>query len=361
MASLNKTPAGWTIQVFCEDGKRRSIRLEHGLSRKQATVFQSWVEQLSASKRSGLPLDEDCQRWLIKLGDVMHDRVAATGLVEARSTNRLGNIITEYIDSHKGGISAETLRLWRSTEGVLLDYFGADKPIHRLTAEQARAWREWMLQTLAENTARLRTRTAVQMLRSAMKAHRIFDSPFAGLPMVVTPRKDKHFVSIQDTEKILAACEDPNARLYFALARYGGLRCPSEVKGLLWSHVDWNAGRILIHAPKTKRFEGRGERYIPLFKSLEPHLLERFDAAPIGDSLVIPKRVSSTYLKKVVKKCEIPVWKDFFKSCRSSRQGELLEKHPDFVVAGIMGHSKTTAATFYNQVSPDAFNACAED
>ena len=35
------------------------------------------------------------------------------------------------------------------------------------------------------------------------------------------------------------------------LARYGGLRCPSEVVALTWADVDWERGRFLVKAPKT--------------------------------------------------------------------------------------------------------------
>ena len=53
--------------------------------------------------------------------------------------------------------------------------------------------------------------------------------------------------------------------LIFALARYGGLRTPSETKSLKWGDVDFERGRIRVPSPKTEHHEGKGSRLIPLF------------------------------------------------------------------------------------------------
>ena len=40
-------------------------------------------------------------------------------------------------------------------------------------------------------------------------------------------------------ETVLRACPDIEWQMIFALCRYGGLRCPSEVLRLKWADVDW--------------------------------------------------------------------------------------------------------------------------
>src|SRR5262245_43938039 len=54
-------------------------------------------------------------------------------------------------------------------------------------------------------------------------------------------------------------------RVIIALARYGGLRCPSEVLSREWRHVDRERGRITVPSLKTDRYDGKGSRTIPLF------------------------------------------------------------------------------------------------
>jgi hypothetical protein len=40
--------------------------------------------------------------------------------------------------------------------------------------------------------------------------------------------------------------KDVNLRTIFALARWGGMRCPSEPAALKWGHVDWKKGRLTV-------------------------------------------------------------------------------------------------------------------
>jgi hypothetical protein len=51
--------------------------------------------------------------------------------------------------------------------------------------------------------------------------------------------KDRRvFICKEDSERVLAACPDPDRRLIFALSRYGDPRCPSEHLGLQWADVN---------------------------------------------------------------------------------------------------------------------------
>ena len=64
----------------------------------------------------------------------------------------------------------------------------------------------------------------------------------------------------------MKACPDDNWWVIFALARFGGMRTPSEVLNLAWEDVDWKQLRLRIDSPKT------GFRTCPLFPELLPLL-----------------------------------------------------------------------------------------
>ena len=64
----------------------------------------------------------------------------------------------------------------------------------------------------------------------------------------------------------------PTWRIIIVLARYGGLRCPSEVLSLEWRQVDWERNRVTVPSPKTDRYEGKESRTIPLFPELRTYL-----------------------------------------------------------------------------------------
>ena len=53
-------------------------------------------------------------------------------------------------------------------------------------------------------------------------------------------------------EDVLRACPDNRWRLLVALARFAGLRVPSEIAHLRWSGVNWEKNRMEVYSPKTK-------------------------------------------------------------------------------------------------------------
>ena len=118
--------------------------------------------------------------------------------------------------------------------------------------------------------------------------------------------------------------------MLFALSRYGGLRCPSEHLGLRWVHVDWERGRIAVHAPKTEHHEDGGERSIPLFPELRPHLETAFDEAEEGAEFVITRyRDTNTNLRtrftKIIRRAGLKAWPKLFHNLRATRETELAE------------------------------------
>jgi integrase len=97
----------------------------------------------------------------------------------------------------------------------------------------------------------------------------------------VLPAGRKYYVSPEDTRAILAAC-NPTWRIIVALARYGGLRCPSEVLSLKWEHVNFETNRMSVPSCKTEHHPGRAYRVCPIFVELRPYLDEAFDLAVDG-------------------------------------------------------------------------------
>jgi integrase len=69
--------------------------------------------------------------------------------------------------------------------------------------------------------------------------------------------------------------------MIITLARYGKLRCPSDVLSLQWQHVDWDQRRIRVPSPKTEH-QGKESRMIPMFPELRTALEEAWELAPEG-------------------------------------------------------------------------------
>ena len=143
------------------------------------------------------------------------------------------------------------------------------------------------------------------------------------------------------------------------LARYGGMRSPSEPRELKWSDIDWEKNTILVKSPKTERY-GDGQRLMPLFLEILPYLSKAFANAEDGAVYVLPKLRDlsynpATHMARIVTKACGKAWPKIFQNCRSTRQTELSQKFPAHVVASWLGNSTRIAEQFYLQTTESHF------
>ncbi len=100
---------------------------------------------------------------------------------------------------------------------------------------------------MGENTVRKHTQIAGQFFRKAVKQKLIDHDPFAGLPSTVQANKTRYYYVEQATiDAVIAKCADTEWKLIFALARFGGLRCPSEILELKWTDIDWAEEEMIV-------------------------------------------------------------------------------------------------------------------
>jgi integrase len=194
-------------------------------------------------------------------------------------------------------------------------------------------------------------------------------NPFADLVAAVRGNpKREHFIKPAVAEKVLAACPDASWRLLFALARWGGLRIPSEPLGMMWQDVDWAGGRMMIRSPKTEHHPGGESRIVPLFPELLPYLREAFEQAEPGAERVFPKwqyRGAGVNLRtgllRIMAKAAVPPWPKLFQNLRATRETELAATWPMHVVCEWIGNSLAVANEHYLQVTESDYQKAAQN
>lgn len=248
-----------------------------------------------------------------------------------------------------------------------MEYFGENKPLRDVTAGDADEWRRWMMTKLGDNSVRRRAGRAKQLFRAAQRKRVIAENPFGDMRdcTVRANKARQYFLSLEDAAKVLKACPDHEWRLIFALARFGGLRTPSETLSLRWSDVDWERGRLLIHSPKTEHHEGKETRWIPLFPELREHLETAFDRAAEGADFIITRYRDAeqnlrTHMLRIIKRAGLTAWPKLFQNLRSTRETELVETYPLHVVTAWLGNSQLVAAKHYLQVTDEHFERAAQ-
>ena len=331
------------------------------MSKRHAESVKLKVEDLAASALTGHAPSDETSRWVASLDQTMNDKLAAVGLAQRRARATLAAFIDDYITSRMD-VKESTRTVLRRVRRYLVEYFGEPKPLRDITPGDADKWRLHMIRNgLADNTVRRSCGIAKQLFTAAKRQRLISENPFADLVAAVKANPKRfHFVTQLEAEQVLDACPDAQWRLLFALARYGGLRVPSEVLRLRWRDIDWEHGRFVVPSPKTEHHEGGESRVVPIFPELQPYLMETLELAEAGTEYCItryrhPGVNLRTQLMRIIKRAGLKPWPKLWQNLRSTRETELADSFPAHVASAWIGNSVQVAVKHYLQVTDDHF------
>ena len=374
MASVISDPNGRKrIQFTAGDGSRKTIRFGKATQR-QAESVKVRIEQLvlNVSGISNGTIDDETARWLTGLDDTMYGKLAAVGLVERREsinlrTSRESMTLRAFLDGYiqeRHDVKGSTVIIYKRVAGNLTAFFGDNKPLQDITLGEADQWRLYLVGLdLAENTIRRRSGVAKQFFYVATKRKLISGNPFEDLKAAIVSNPQRYyFLKPVEAQKILDTCPNAEWRLIFALCRYGGLRCPSEIMALRWGDINWEHSRMTIRSPKTEHHMGHESRLIPIFPELLPHLQEVYDEAKEGTEYVIDRYRKASLRKNLmqfISKAGLKPWPKLFQNLRSTRETELMDKWPEHVVCSWIGNSRAVARKHYLQVTDEHFEQAA--
>lgn len=378
MASISNRPNGRRrVQFTGANGKRQTIRLGK-VSLRYAESVKVKVEDLVSASLYGHAPRDDTSRWLAGLDDRMQAKLVKVGLIardepdaepqtEDEPKAQLGAFIDDYIE-RRTDVKPSTRLCYERARRYLVEYFREDCPLDDITPGDAEDWRLHLLAVgLAENTVRRSCGLAKQFFGKAVRSKLIAQGPFEELVAAVKPnRKRDHFVSREDAEKVLAACPDAQWRLLFALARYGGVRVPSEPMRLRWVDVDWATSRMTVSSPKTEHHEGHESRVVPMFPELLSYLQEAFEQADEGAEFCITRYRDGganlrTQLHRIIKRAGLKPWPKLWHNLRATRQTELEDQFPGHVVSTWIGNSQQVAARHYLQVTDEHYRKATQN
>lgn len=354
MASLSHLKSGrWVVQFCSRDDVRKTVHLG-GANQRQADTARLCIEDMEKWGESNAK--EATRAWLAGLPDDFWSRLERVGLVgprPGRESISLAAFIRGYIDLRAADAKPNTLSNYEADYSSVSKYFG-NKLLGEITPDDAEAFRSYLkAKPLSEATVRRRCKRVKQFFKAAIKRKLVVENPFADIVCSDYANSDRQrFVSRDEIEAVFDACPDAQWRLIVALCRYGGLRCPSEPLVLTWADVDWEKRRFRVHASKTEHHADGGNRIVPIFPELYPYLMECFEQAQGGEKYVITRYRDSnqnlrTQLKRIIGRAGLEPWPRLFHNQRASRQTELEQDFPGYVVAKWMGNSESIAWKHY--------------
>jgi len=367
VASVSTDRNGRRRILFVDkNGKRRALHLGK-VAKKLADEIRGRVEKLNTARITGSAVEEETARWVAGRGAVLASRLAGLGLIAKRVDVRpLGDFLDTYIagrTDHK----PNTTKTLDQARQRLVAYFDAKRPLDDITAADAENWRnDLRLQGYKPATIATHVKRAKQMIQSAVDTGMLSHNPFAKLKAgQQTDKSREEFISQATIYSVIEAAPDVDWRLIVALARFGGLRCPSEVLALEWRFIDWARDRFTVFSPKCEHLRNGGTRVVPIFRELRPYLTEAFEQAKPGEVHVISRYRGTcknlrTQFERILRKAGVPPWERLFHNLRSSRQTELTEVFPAHVVASWLGNSVRVATQHYLQTTEEHFQRGAQ-
>lgn len=367
MASVSNDANGTKRILFADaNGTRKAIHLGR-ITAKRADEIRGRVETLLSCLVTHTAIDTDTSRWVESIGPSLRKKLANAGLIAPRHTSAAS--LTGYLEryrKHRVDVSRGTSTNYGIVANRLLEFFSGTISLRNISESDADRWLVWLKTEYAGPTVSKSVKVARQFWAQAVRDGVAETNPFSHLrtPSEVNTAR-AFFVDRATFAKVIDACPDHQWRVLLVLARFGGLRTPSEPLSLALTDINWERGRFRVVAPKTKHDDG-GERWVPLFPELRPYLEEAFENAIPGAVHVITRYRDSnanlrTQLTRIIRRAGVKTWPRLFQNLRASRETELAETFPIHVVAEWLGNSPKTALAHYTQVTEEHFRQAAQN
>lgn len=344
MASLFKRDESWVVQFDDADGNRRTVSLGR-IAAASARSACGHIEHLAAAAFAGAAIPRDTAVWLAGIGDKLRDKLAAVRLTEPRKSATLQSFADSYVASRKDwSDAARTQFMLGVTDAVR--FFGPTRSLASVTQADADAFRAELASRLAPATARKRMRFTKHLFQRAVRARILSENPFQDQKTAnVVNRERLQFIDA-DTAMKVADELTGNARLVFLLARFAGLRTPSETYALKWADVSFDHETLRVFASKTGR-----TRMIPMLPAVRAALLAAFSDAPDGAEFVFQNRqplpVIQRNVERAIVRAGVTRWPKLFQQLRASFATDCVRALPANAAAAILGHSAKVAAESY--------------
>ncbi len=334
--------------------KRRIIRLGR-MTAKSAKGFKARVEAMVSDTLANRSYDADTAAWLGGLDESWLAKLREVGLAHGvgLAQTDLGTFLDRYFATMH--VKESTATFYGHTRRNLEEYFGTTRALRDITPADADAWRAWLAteEGLAAATVARRVIAARTIWRKAVRWKLAAENPFEGVRGGHQANESrKRYIPAEVIKQVMQAAPDAEWRAVIALARFGGLRTPSETLALRWDDIDWDRGTIRVTCPKLAHKESFASRLLPMFPELRGPLLHLFEQAEDGTEFVIERLRRgcgniAVHFRRIIKRAGVQVWPKPFHNLRASRESELMREYDLATVCKWLGNSPAVAARHY--------------
>lgn len=350
--SFDEKRNGYRVGFYTSHGIFRSLWL--GKIRKAAAVYvKRYIEDLVEASKTATPPTPESLAWANKCSQRIRSRLEEYGLVEKQKQVDLHKFCQSYIDSRKDLKPRTILRLQTCADRMHA-YFGS-VDLTKITKGDADRFASELRSTMASASAGRELKRCRQFFTAAIADNLITSNPFQSVSVTAIGNKERQvYVDAKTVQKVAKHLE-PEVRAVLLLARFCGLRVPSEPQALLWTDIDFKAKRLTIRSPKLEKTK-TPSRDCPLFKEviLALEALQKTNKEkPFEKWPNSANRFYREHLLAACKEAGVKPWPKLWNNLRASCRTDLSKRFPSHVCNAWLGHSDDVAHESYLMVTDD--------
>jgi hypothetical protein len=348
MRAYRTSQGNWQLN-FSENGIQKTLYLGTKFTAASSERVARLVTEIIACRDRGDSLPVDLLYRINELSPRVRHSLERFGLV----TNRFGMTLKELFNNHektKQRWKKKTISHYRRWYCRLSRFFGLDTKVSSITKDEAIKFADFCEDTLSPCTVYRGLGSCRTIFGYAVELGVILSDPFATIYRGErTNEVRQYYVDRSTINKVLSACVDDYERLVVVLARYGGLRIPSEIRKLRFG--DFTDMLIKIHK-ETKT----GARDVPLFREVR-EVFNRLSGQPddlIFSGLLLKDWGPWTMLANTIERASLTRWPKLFVNLRSSCITDLCDfGYSEKTLDAIFGNSTEVRKAHYIQLQKE--------
>ena len=368
MATLTKEKrsgkiTGYNIQWLAEKRRYTIYLSSRKYSEKTAERLKGIVEVLLYYRRNEITVpDKKTEQWLKDAPSEVKEKLVKADLITVTRPKTCKEVWDAYLRS-KTDIKMSTLELYFQCQTLFFRTFAETEFIDKLTSERLLEWKTSLLEEYAEASVAGYIKNLSAMLNWVVKKQKwLTENPLEDISRgSFVNRKNDRTISMAEYFQLLDACPSQEWRTIIALARIGGLRCPSELQQLRWSDIDWAKDRFSVRSPKTEHHAGKDKREVPLFAELFEELDRHFLLdETVGNEFVIQGLQGTSWklrnmFNRISNNAGLGTIIRPFDNMRTSRSNEVRSRWGDAIESTWIGHSPEIMKKHYLCPSDEEF------
>jgi integrase len=290
------------------------------------------IEELVLCERNEQALRKTTRDWLRTAHKDILSKLARFGLYTIKEQKTCQYLWDSFVE-RRTDLTASTIKKHSYGWQHFFKMFSPTEHLEKITQDQLLKWRASLLAKYAPGGVQTHMNTIDEYFNWAVQQDWLEKNPFDGISRgsFVSDKNYRH-ITKEEYLNLLNACPNQEWRTIIALARMGGLRCPSELEHLRWSDIHWKEGYFRVQSPKTKRYAGHRERNVPLFPVLRTELERHFSAVrPDNDDFMIQQLQGTCWqlrqqFEKITAKAGLGQINCPFNNMRKSRSNEVVRE-----------------------------------